>query len=273
MKQKTNYFLTAVMAIVALITIGIPLYITIIIALKSPTDMINPISFPKAFHFSNFLDAMDKTNYFSVLLNSVKITVSVLILTLLTNSIVGYAIARNRNKKFFNGIYYYFLSAMFIPFPIIMLPLVKELNGLHMDNLPGLIILYVIYGLPQNIFLYTGYIKSIPFSLEEAAIIDGASTFQVFTKVIFPLLKPINATVAIMTSLWTWNDFMLPLIILQDPGSQTLPLVQYTFMSQFSTNYNLAFASYLLALAPMVIVYLFLQKWIVNGVVAGSVKQ
>lgn len=103
-------------------------------------------------------------------------------------------------------------------------------------------------------FLYSGYIKSIPVSLEEAATIDGASTFQVFWRIIFPLLKPINATVAITTCLWTWNDFMLPLIILGKPEMATLPLVQYVFQSQFTTNYNLAFASYLLALLPMFIV-------------------
>ena len=120
--------------------------------------------------------------------------------------------------------------------------------------------------------LYSGYIKSIPVSLEEAAIIDGASTFQVFWSIIFPLLKPISATVGITTCLWTWNDFMLPLIILGKPEMATLPLVQYVFQSQFTTDYNLAFASYLLALLPMLLVYIFAQKWIRNGITTGAVK-
>jgi raffinose/stachyose/melibiose transport system permease protein len=161
---------------------------------------------------------------------------------------------------------------MFIPFPIIMLPIVKQTSSWGMDNLTGLIFLYVVYGLAFNVFIYVGYIKSIPKELEEAAIIDGASRWQVFWRVIFPLLMPMNATVGILTTLWAWNDFMLPLIILSDPEMATLPLVQYIFQSQFSTDYNLAFASYLMALAPMVIVYIFAQKWIISGVMKGSLK-
>lgn len=272
-KSKTNLILTILMIAGAIITIVFPLYLTLLIAIKGPQDMVpTALSFPKSFHFENFTEAIRMTNFFSALKNSLIISVSVLILTLLTNSMVAYAIARNRNKKFFNVLYYYFLSAMFVPFPIIMLPIVKQVSSLNMDNIFGIICLYVVFGLPFNIFLYSGYIKSIPISLEEAAMIDGASTFQVFWRIIFPLLKPINATVAITTCLWTWNDFMLPLIILGKPEMATLPLVQYVFQSQFTTNYNLAFASYILALLPILIVYIFAQKWIRNGIVTGAVK-
>ncbi|WP_026889496.1 carbohydrate ABC transporter permease [Clostridium beijerinckii] len=272
-RNKTNWVVTTLMIAGALVAIIFPLYLTILIAVKSPQDMVpSALSFPKSLRFENFTEAIEMTNFFDALKNSLTITISVLILTILSNSLVSYAIARNRKKKFFNALYYYFLSAMFVPFPIIMLPLVKQVNMLNMDNIIGIICLYVVFGLPFNIFLYSGYIKSIPASLEEAATIDGASTFQVFWRIIFPLLKPINATVAITTCLWTWNDFMLPLIILGKPEMATLPLVQYVFQSQFTTNYNLAFASYLLALLPMFIVYIFAQKWIRNGIVTGAVK-
>lgn len=271
-KNKTNWLVTLLLIAGVLITIVFPLYLTILIAIKSPSDMVNVLSLPKAIRLENFTDAIKTTNFFQAFKNSFIITVSVLVLTLLTNSMVAYAIARNRKKKLFNAMYYYFLSAMFVPFPIIMLPLVKQVNMLHMGNVVGIILLYVVFGLPFNIFLYAGYIKTIPISLEEAATIDGASTFQVFWRLIFPLLKPINATVAITTCLWTWNDFMLPLIILGKPEMATLPLVQYVFKSQFSTNYNLAFASYILALLPIVIVYIFAQKWIRNGIITGAVK-
>lgn len=272
-RNKTNWIVTTLMIAGALVAIIFPLYLTILIAVKSPQDMVpSALSFPKSLRFENFTEAIEMTNFFDALKNSLTITISVLILTILSNSLVSYAIARNRKKKFFNALYYYFLSAMFVPFPIIMLPLVKQVNMLNMDNIIGIICLYVVFGLPFNMFLYSGYIKSIPVSLEEAATIDGASTFQVFWRIIFPLLKPINATVAITTCLWTWNDFMLPLIILGKPEMATLPLVQYVFQSQFTTNYNLAFASYLLALLPMFIVYIFAQKWIRNGIVTGAVK-
>ena len=195
-----------------------------------------------------------------------------MVLTLITNSMVAYAIARNMSRRFFKGIYFYFVSALFVPFPIIMLPVAKQTALLHLDNRVGLILLYVVYGLAFNIFIFTAYIQSIPRELEEAATIDGASTWGIFWKVIFPLLAPMNATVGILTCLWAWNDFLLPLVILSDPGSATLPLVQYVFQSQFQTNYPAAFASYLMAMAPLLIVYVFAQRWVISGVTRGAVK-
>ncbi|MFL0249577.1 carbohydrate ABC transporter permease [Clostridium neuense] len=273
-RNKTNWPLTILLIVIAVVTIIFPLYITIVIALKVPKDMVpSAISFPKALHFENFPKAIRMTNFFTALKNSSLITIFTLIFTIITNSFVAYAIARNRDKKVFNLLYYYFVSAMFVPFPIIMLPLVKQVSQFHMDNIAGIIFLYVVFGLPFNVFLYVAYIKSIPMSLEEAAIIDGATTWQVFFRIVFPMLTPINATVAITTCLWTWNDFMLPLVILTKPELQTLPLVQYVFQSQFSTNYNLAFASYILALLPLVVIYAFAQKWIISGVTKGAIKQ
>ena len=125
----------------------------------------------------------------------------------------------------------------------------------------------------MNTFLYTGYIKSIPEALDEAACIDGASPFQTFLIVMFPILKPMTATVAILSVMWTWNDFLMPLVLLSDQKQQTLQLSQYVFQGQFNTQYNLAFASYLLVLLPVLVFYIICQKWIISGVVAGSVKQ
>ena len=116
------------------------------------------------------------------------------------------------------------------------------------------------------------HIKNIPLELEEAAYVDGAKEWTVFWKIIFPLLKPMHATVGIMTALWAWNDVMLPLVILSDPNAATLPLAQFIFQSKFGTNYNIAFASYLLALLPLLVFYLFAQKWIINGVTKGAIK-
>ena len=212
------------------------------------------------------------TNFPTTALNSAIITVGTVVLTLLTNSMVAYAIARNMHRRLFKGLYFYFVSALFVPFPIIMLPVAKETSILHLDNRLGLILLYVVYGLAFNIFIFTAYIQSIPHELEEAAAMDGASTWGVFWKVIFPLLAPMNATVGILTCLWAWNDFLLPLVILSDPGSATLPLVQYVFQSQFQTNYPAAFASYLMAMAPLLIVYVFAQRWVISGVTRGAVK-
>ncbi|MGP4078326.1 carbohydrate ABC transporter permease [Pseudalkalibacillus sp. R45] len=270
--RKVNWIVTALLFLGSLLIL-FPLYLTITIALKTPQEMSgNFLALPKEWRWENFVEAIEVTNFFNAFSNSFFITVSVVLLTLMTNSLVAYAIARNMHKRFYKILFYYFVSAMFIPFPIIMLPIVKQTSTWGMDNLTGLVFLYVVYGLAFNVFIYVGYIKSIPIELEEAAIIDGASRWQVFWKVIFPLLMPMNATVAILTTLWAWNDFMLPLVILSDSDLATLPLVQYMFQSQFSTDYNLAFASYLMALAPMIIVYIFAQKWIISGVVKGSIK-
>ncbi|MEM1505626.1 carbohydrate ABC transporter permease [Domibacillus sp. 8LH] len=272
MGKKTNWPVT-VLLMLASLCILLPFYLTITIALKTPQEMVgNLLALPQSWEFRNFSRAIEMTNFFNAFGNSAFVTIFVVIFTVLTNSMVAYAVARNMHKKFYKFLFYYFISAMFIPFPIIMLPIVNQTSAWGMDNLVGLIVLYVVYNLSFNMFIYIGYIRSIPKELEEAAIMDGASTWGVFWKVIFPLLAPMNATVAILTCLGAWNDFLLPLVIVSDRDLATLPVVQYVFQSQFSTDYNLAFASYLMALAPMIIVYVLAQKWIISGVMKGSIK-
>ncbi|MEV0583658.1 carbohydrate ABC transporter permease [Nonomuraea sp. NPDC050310] len=270
--MKPRWWLTALMAAGSL-TVLVPLYFTAVTALKTPAELAGAgFDLPDSPAWGNFAQAWELTNYPKAALNSALITVGAVALTLLTNSMVAYAIARNFRRRLFKGLYYYFVSALFVPFPIIMLPVIKQTSLLGMDNQAGLILLYVVYGLAFNIFLYVGYIRSIPVSLEEAARVDGAGTWTVFWRVIFPLLAPMNATVGILTFLWAWNDFLLPLVVLSSPDAQTLPLVQYVFQAQFNTDHTLAFASYLMALAPVLLVYLFAQRWVISGVLRGSVK-
>lgn len=273
-KEKTNWPVTIILLMVAVFVILLPLYITVIIALKSPTDMNNLLALPKKIRWENFSDAWKMTDYPRKFINTAFITVVNMLFTIITNSAVAYAITRNRKKSgFFNMLYYYFISAMFIPFNVLMLPLVKQASTFHIDNVIGITFLYIVFGLPMNTFLYTGYIKSIPEALDEAATIDGANPIQVFFYVIFPILKPMSATVAILSFMWTWNDFLMPLILLSNQKQHTLQLAQYVFQGQFNTQYNLAFASYLLVLAPILILYVFFQKWIISGVASGAVKQ
>lgn len=271
--NKPNYTLTAVLMVIAIFVILGPLYMALVISLKNPSDMGNVLSLPKHIQWSNFSEAWKMTDYSRMFLNTFFITIVNIVFTILTNSMAAYAITRNRKKsKFFNVLYYYFISAMFIPFNVIMLPLVKEVSAFHMDNVFGITFLYIVFGLPMNTFLYSGFIKQIPTALEEAAVIDGATPLQVFFKVIFPLMKPMHATVAILSFMWTWNDFLMPLVLLSNPKDQTLQLAQYVFQGQFSTNYNLAFASYVLVLAPVLLMYIFFQRYIISGVVSGAVK-
>ncbi|TKV28490.1 carbohydrate ABC transporter permease [Arthrobacter sp. NamB2] len=271
-RRRVNWWLTALVAVCAL-TVLVPLYLTVVTALKTP-DQLGGTGFelPTSARWENFAEAWTLTSFPRALLNTGLVTVGTVLLTLVTNSMVAYAIARNMHRRFFKGLYFYFIAALFVPFPIIMLPVVKQTAIFGLDNQLGLILLYTVYGLSFNIFVYVAYIGSIPLELEEAALTDGATTWTVFWCIIFPLLGPMNATVGILTCLWAWNDFMLPLVILSDPAAQTLPLAQFIFQGQFNTNYSVAFASYLMAMAPLLIVYLFAQRWVISGVMRGSSK-
>lgn len=268
--KRVNWWLTATVAVLSL-TILVPLYFTVVTALKTPAGA-GTFSLPSSWQWHNFADAWNKVNYPKAALNSAVVTVCAVALTLLTNTFVAYAVARNMDKRFFRFLYYFFIAAMFVPFPVVMLPIAKQFGSWHLDNVPGLILLYVVLGLGTNLFIATGFIRSIPTALEEAARLDGAGTWRIFWTIIFPLMGPINATIAITTALWAWNDFLMPLIVLTDQTSQTIPLAQYVFSSQFATNYPMAFSSYLMALAPILIVYLFAQKWVISGVMRGAVK-
>lgn len=272
--KVTNWPVTIILFVIAILFISGPLYMAVVIALKSPQEMANVLALPKSIQWSNFSKAWQMTDYPKKLGNTLFITIVNLTFTIFTNAAVSYAIARNRGKsKFFNFLYYYFISAMFIPFNVLMLPLVNEASRFHIDNVLGITFLYVVFGLPMNTFLYTGYIKSIPEALDEAAFIDGATPIQTFFYIIISMLKPMTATVAILSVMWTWNDFLMPLVLLSDKSQQTLQLAQYIFQGQFNTQYNLAFASYLLALFPVLIFYVLCQKWIISGIAAGAVKQ
>ena len=271
--EKYNWPVTILLIIGAVCTILLPLYVTVIIAVKDPTDMQNVLALPQKLRLENFADAWQLTDFPRKFFNTVYITVMNLIFTLSIHPLVAYILTRwKRHSRFFNIIYYYLVSAMFIPFSVLMLPLAIQANTFHIDNLYGIVVLYVLLGLPMNIFLYSGAVKGIPEALDEAARIDGATTLKTFLYVIFPILKSMTATVAILSFMWTWNDFTMPLVMLSDPAQQTLQLAQYVFKSQFSVDYNLAFASYTMVLIPILLLYVFCQRWIMNGVVTGSIK-
>ncbi|MDR0638441.1 MAG: carbohydrate ABC transporter permease [Spirochaetaceae bacterium] len=267
--NAASHSLTALLLLLAAVFIFGILYVALVVALKTPDQMTNVLSLPNPAHFKNFLEAWNMTRYPEKFGNTFVIT----IITLIANSAAAYAITRNRHKsKFFNLIYYYFIRAMFIPFQVLMLPLVKHASFLPLDNILGISFLSIVFGLPMNTFLYCGYVKGLPRDIEEAALIDGLSQSKAFFLIVFPLMKPIRATVAIFSVMWMWNDFLMPLLLLTKPREQTLQLSQYVFQTQFSTNYNLAFASYILVLLPVLIMYCVFQRQIISGVMSGAVK-
>ena len=201
------------------------------------------------------------------------ITVVTVVISIILHGMAGYAIGRSmKQSRIYNIIYMFIVSGMFVPFAILMMPLVKQTAQMGIANRFGVILLYVVFYMPLNVMLYRGYLSNIPVAIEEAARVDGASTWKIYWTIIFPMMKPMHATVAVLTAMSTWNDVMTPLVIMSGTGKNTLPLAQLNFQTQFGTNYNLAFASYILALIPILLFYIICQKQIINGVANGAVK-
>lgn len=266
-----------ILLILGLSTIIFPLYLTVVIAFKQPSEMTNSISgilsLPKVWSLNNFREAMEITNFWHSLGNSLLITLLTVGLSIAVHSLMGYALGRNKaHSKFYSFVYLFIVSGMFVPFAILMMPIAKQTAEMGLANWFGVVLLYVVFYMPMNVLLYSGYLVNIPMALEEAAKVDGASTWRTYWKIIFPVMRPMHATVAVLTALAVWNDVMTPLIVMAGSEQNTLPLAQLNFQSQFGTNYNLAFASYLLSLIPILIFYIVCQKQILNGVVNGAVK-
>lgn len=263
-----------ILVLSGLILILCPLYLVVINSFKTLEEAgKNFFALPTSLNFSNFKELFTNSKYWVFLSNSLKIScISVGLIMIIVPSL-SYAIARNFNKKYYRSIYYYLLMGLFIPSQVIMLPVTKMMTGLNMLNHTGLIILYLAFSLTQGIFLFVNYIKGLPYEIEESAHIDGCSVFQTYVKIILPLVKPMIATLLIIDTLWIWNDFMLPLLMLnRSQDIWTLPLFQYNFKTEYSFNYTMAFTAYLMAMAPMLIIYCMGQKHIIKGLTAGSVK-
>ena len=266
-----------ILLIAGCLTIFFPLYMALIIALKQPSEMTNNVagalSFPQTWSLANFREAMQVTDFWNSLGNSLLITVVTVVISIILHGMAGYAIGRSmKQSRIYNIIYMFIVSGMFVPFAILMMPLVKQTAQMGIANRFGVILLYVVFYMPLNVMLYRGYLSNIPVAIEEAARVDGASTWKIYWTIIFPMMKPMHATVAVLTAMSTWNDVMTPLVIMSGTGKNTLPLAQLNFQTQFGTNYNLAFASYILALIPILLFYIICQKQIINGVANGAVK-
>ena len=270
---KINWTSTIILMVCGL-TVIIPLYFAIAMSLKTSAEAASGtgLGFPLVPQFSNFAEAWVLTDFPRAFIISIAISAVSVAGAIVLSSLASFAIARNWERRAFKYSYIYLLAAMFIPFPVIALPQIKLTAALGLDNPIGVAILHIMFQLSFSVLLYSAFIRSIPLELEESARIDGASTWQVFWKLIFPLLAPMNATVGIFAFLASWNDFMMPSLITADSTLQTIPVVQNLFQQQFNTNYNIAFASYLMAMAPTIIVYLFAQRWVLSGVTQGAIK-
>lgn len=274
-KRMISKALTYIIATIGAFVILLPFYVTIITAFKTPQESAqNFFSFPKSLYLENFKAVFAKAGYIKYFMNSTIVTVGSLILIYILVTMISYGIARNiKGHPYYKFIFGLIVLGMFVPFQVIMVPLVQFMGDLGLSNKFGLILLHVTYAAMQGVFLLVNYIQNIPADLEEAAYIDGCTTVQTYIKIVLPLLKPMTSTVLVLNALWIWNDFQMPLMILNKlPDTWTLPLFQYNFKSQYSFDYNMAFASYLIAMIPVLIAYVAAQKNIVEGLTAGAVK-
>lgn len=233
-----------------------------------------PFKFPDAQTFiglKNYTGGVSKIGFFNAFGNSLFITVcSVAVIVLLT-AMTAWYITRVKTK-FTKALYFIFVFSMIVPFQMVMFTMTKVANTLHVDNLIGIIFIYLGFGAGLSVFLFSGFVKSIPLEIEEADLIDGCTPVQSFFKVVLPILKPIAITVAILNVMWIWNDYLLPLLVI---GSEhkTIPIaIQYLKGGYGSIDMGAMMAMLVLAILPIIIFYLFCQKYIIEGVVAGAVK-
>lgn len=272
--KKTGKNLLVLLALLpGIILIIFPMYVTIVTAFKTPQESGSSFfALPSSFFLGNFISVINKSYYFRYILNTAVILLCSVIVELLIVPMAAYSIQRN-NRKYYRFIYIFIVCGLFVPFQVRMVSLVQMMSQLHLMSKLGMVFLYLAATTPPGIFLITGYLKSVPEQIEEAAYMDGSSYGATYFKVVFPLLKPILSTLLIKDSLFIWNDFQLPLIILNgSTKSWTLQLFQYNFKSQYSFDYNLAFASFIMTMLPILILYILIQKNIVAGLSAGAVK-
>lgn len=277
MQSTRNYngrtFLLEALGILLAILFLVPFYFVIVNSMKTFGDLlVNSANLPKSLNFDNYVKAWNIMKFPKVFMNSLWITVISNVGLVVISSMAAYRLVR-RPSRFNNLIFLAFVAAMVIPFQSIMIPLVRVASELNlMDSRTGLIICYFGFGVSLNVFLYHGFIKSIPKEIEESATVDGCTPYGVFWKIIFPLLKPMSVTVILLNSLWIWNDFLLPLLVLNSPDLRTIPLATFAFFGQYTKQWDLALAALVLGVIPIILFFLSMQKYIIEGITAGSVK-
>lgn len=269
--------LTLAGLVIASVFYLIPFVLVILNSLKQKRDIIkNPFSITgeKGLSTVNYINAFKKMDYLRAFGNSFFVTVLGTVLVIVIAAMCAYYIVR-ANNRIGKLIFSLMVASMIIPFQAIMIPLVSVYGGtLNMLNhRTSLVFMHVGFSISMSVFMFSGFIKSgIPISLEEAAYMDGCSKLQTFWKVVFPLLKPTTSTLIILNAMAFWNDYLLPSLVLGKKELYTLPLSTYVFYGTYSADYGSIMAALVLTLMPILILYLFLQKHIISGVVAGAVK-
>ncbi len=275
-RKKSLAFLKYSLLAVALVIFVFPFVLLIINSFKSNGEiLINPFSLPTRLNFDNFAQVIEKMEFVTSLTNSVLITVFSVGLILMVSAMSAYYLVRH-DSLFSRIIFSVLVVSMIIPFQSVMIPLMNiygaRLQLIDKMARPLLILLYGGFGSALTVFFYHGFIKSIPLELEEAALIDGCTRIQTFFRIVFPMLGPTTATVGILNTMWIWNDYLLPSLILTKPELYTMPIKMKVFNGTYMNNWELLIPALLLTISPLLVVYFFAQKSIISGVMQGAIK-
>lgn len=250
-----------------------PIFLMIASSFKSTAEIFkNPLGLPKSFSFAPYQKLLESIPFTDFMLNSLFVSVVTVILILLFSSMAAFYIARFSFK--WNGIlYFFFLIGLMIPIKLGIVPLFLLMKSLGLLNsLWSLILIYTASGIPISVFILTGFFRTLPVELEEAARIDGCNNFQLFWKVLLPLIRPALATVMMINFIQAWNDFFFPLIFIQDEALKTIPAGMLTLFGEYEADWSLLFAGLTLSALPMIVVFLMASKQFMEGLTAGAVK-
>lgn len=273
-KRKIKKSILGICILILALIYIYPIFLMCINSVKPFGEVVvDVIKLPSKVEWGNFTYVMEKMQYGKLFLNNVEITVIGIVGIVLFSSLTAYVLDRRKNK--YTEVAKTLITLpMLIPFQTIMISLLKVMTTIHFSGSKvGLGIQYWGFGIPMATFIFYNFMKTIPKEIDESACIDGAGTFQTFGFVIFPLLKSVTFTVIVIDVMWIWNDFLLPLLMVNGTNNtKTLVLAAYSFVGQFNTQWHYAMASMVLAVLPSIIIFIFLQKYIVEGVVAGAVK-
>ena len=274
-RKKISHVIMWIVLLVLFICFIFPFILVVLNVFKTKGDITsNPLSLIGAhgFTFDNFPEAMKKMNFLTVFGNSLIVTVCSTVLTIVLSSMTAFVIVRNGRWKLCTLIFSLMIASMVIPFQVLMVPIVSVYGGV-LNSRITLILMHVGFSMSMAVFMFHGAIKTnIPLELEEAATIDGCNRWKTYWKVVFPLLKPTIATVGIINAMAYWNDYLLPSLVLKKKDLYTIPIATQAFYGTYSTDIGLIMAALLLAMLPILILYVFLQRYIVEGVTSGAVK-
>lgn len=271
-RERIRSIIRSVVVVALALVCAVPLYVVVINTFKTNGEMMaDPFGIPQAFTFDNYIQAFSNLPIVTAFVNTLIVTVAGVGLMVLIGALAAYGIVQKRSK-FTAAIGAFLMLSFVLPGQTLLIPQYKMESAAHLtDTLLGLIILYLA-GATFCYFLIVQYMMGLPQELFEAARIDGAGPFRIFWQIVLPLIRPILTTVVVFQTMWTWNDFMTPNIYIASPEKQTIVLQVFTAMGQFTTNWPLFMTITTIALVPVLVFFLFCQKWIVAGLVAGSVK-